>query len=150
MSGVATVCDIVCASMLCAAIMSALVSNMVEHSEHKKPTIVVSQGPPVSQPVRQQGTLIAVSADSVTARSANGYTQTYLLNPNTTVISHGGSQLATATSHFTVNDQVDIIGTIQDGRALATAVADRDMANGNGTPMDYVATQPISDAAGSA
>jgi hypothetical protein len=149
MSGVATVCDIVSASMLSAAIMTALVSNMVEQNEHNKPTVVVSQGPPpVSQPVRQEGTLIAVSADSVTARSANGYTQTYLLTPNTTVISHRGSQLATATSHFTVNDQVDIIGTIHDGRALATAVADRDMANGNGTPMDYVATQPISGAPG--
>lgn len=149
MSGVATICDIGCASMLCVAIMSALVSNIVEHNEHKKPTVVVSQGPPVWQPVRQQGTLIAVSAESVTARSANGYTQTYLLTPNTTVISHGDSQLATATSHFTVNDQVDIIGTIQDGKALATAVADRDMTNGNGTPMDHVATQPVSGPAGS-
>jgi hypothetical protein len=72
------------------------------------------------------------------------------ISPNTTVTLRGGSQLATATSHFTVNDQVDIIGTIQDGKALATAVADRDMANGNGTPMDYVATQPISGAAVSA
>lgn len=152
MSGVATICDIACAAMLCAAIMSALVSNIVEHNEHnehKKPTVVVSQRPPVSQPVRQQGTLIAVSAESVTARSANGYTQTYLLTPNTTVISHNGSQLATATSHFTVNDQVDIIGTIQDGKALATAVADRDMTNGNGTPMDRVATQPVKGPAGS-
>jgi hypothetical protein len=130
--------------MVCAAIMSALVSNVVEHNEYKKPTVVVSQSPPpVSQPVRQEGTLIAVAANSVTARSANGYIQTYLLTPNTTVISHGGSQLVTATSYFTVNDQVDIIGTIQNGKALATAVADRDMANGNGTPMDYVTTQPI-------
>jgi hypothetical protein len=94
--------------------------------------------------------LIAVSANSVTARSANGYTQTYLVNSNTAVMADGVSQPATATSHFTVNDEVEIVGTIQGGTALATAVADRDMGHGHGPPMDYVGGQPVSGPTGTA
>jgi hypothetical protein len=150
MCGAATVCDVISASVLCTAIMTGLVFNLIGHDEHKKPTVVAQAPPPVSGPVRQEGTLIAVSADSVTARSANGYTQTYLLTPNTTVISHGRGQPVTATSRFAINEQVDIIGTVEGGRALATAVAYSDMPNGTGSPMDHVATQAISGAPGNA
>jgi hypothetical protein len=146
MFGLSIACEIVSASMLCAASLTALVAYV----EPEKPTVEATLGPPpVSQPVRQEGTVIAVSADSVTARSANGYTQTYRVTPNTTVISRGGGQPASAASHFTVNDQVDIVGTIQDGTALATAVADRGVSNGEGSPMDYIAAQPVSSASGS-
>ncbi|OBG28770.1 hypothetical protein [Mycobacterium sp. 852002-51057_SCH5723018] len=145
MSGLSTACEIVSASMLCAASLTALVAYV----EPEKPTVQTTLGPPVSQPVRQEGTVIAVSADSVTARSANGYTQTYRVTPNTTVISRGVGQPASAASHFTVNDQVDIVGTIQDGTALATAVADRGESNGDGAPMDYIAAQSVSGAPGS-
>jgi hypothetical protein len=120
-SGVAVVCDIVSASVLCAATLTGLLANV----EPEKPTFEATLEPsPVSQPVRQEGTIIAVSADSVTARSANGYTQTYLVTPNTTVITYGGSQPAIATSRFAINDQVDIVGTIRNGTALATTVAE--------------------------
>lgn len=146
MAGVAMACEIVCASTLCAASLIGLFAYV----EPEKPTVESTLGPPpASQLVRQEGTVIAVSADSVTARSANGYTQTYRVTPNTTVISRMGSQPATAASYFTINDQVDIVGTVEGGTALATAVADRSVSNGNGSPMDYIATQPISGAAGS-
>jgi len=126
--------------MLCAAACAALVLN-APHSE--KRTIEASQEPPAAaQPVRQEGTVIAVSAGSVTARSANGYTQTYLVTPNTTLIGHGGQSAAAAT-HFTVNDRVEIVGTIQDGAVLATAVADRDVGRGDGPPMDYLDGQIV-------
>ncbi|MCV7117933.1 DUF5666 domain-containing protein [Mycobacterium nebraskense] len=139
-SGVAAICDVVSASMLCAAALTALVLN-APHGE--KRTVEASQEPPAaSQSVRQEGTVIAVSAGSVTARSVNGYTQTYLVTPNTTLIGHGG-QPATATPHFTVNDHVEIVGTIQDGTALATAVADRDAGHGEGSPMDYLDGQIV-------
>jgi hypothetical protein len=147
MSGVATVCDVVSASM-CAASLIALLTNAVVPG---KPMVEATIEPaPTSQPVRQEGTVIAVSADSVTARSANGYTQTYLVTPNTTLITNGGSQPATVALHFAINDQVDIVGTIRDGTALATAVADRDMGHGNRSPMDYVAGQPVSAVPGRA
>jgi hypothetical protein len=148
LSGVATVCDILSASMLCAASLTALLTNAVVPG---KPMVEATIEPaPTSQPVRQEGTVIAVSADSVTARSANGYTQTYLVTPNTILITNGGSQPATAAPDFAINDRVDIVGTIRDGTALATAVADRDMGHGNRSPMDYVAGQPVSAVPGRA
>ncbi len=140
-SGVATVCEIVTGAVVCAASLTVLVTNTVEP---EKPTVEATLGPaPVSQPVRQEGTVIAVSADSVTARSADGYTQTYLVTPNTTFITNG-SRSAIAASHFAINDHVAIIGTIRNGTALATAVADRDSTSGNGSPMDHVVGQPVS------
>ncbi|WP_082946655.1 hypothetical protein [Mycobacterium sp. ACS4054] len=140
-SGVAAVCEVASASMLCAAACAALLLN-APHGQ--KRTIEASQEPPVaSQSVRQEGTVIAVSPGSVTARSANGYTQTYLVTPNTALIGHGGGQPAGVASHFTVNDHVEIVGTIQGGTALATAVADRDAGRGDGPPMDYLDGQVI-------
>jgi hypothetical protein len=145
MSGVALACEIVSASVLCAASLVGLFAYV----EPGKPTVESTLGPPpASQPVRQEGTVVAVSADSVTARSANGYTQTYRVTPNTTVISRDGSQPASAASHFSINDQVDIVGTIEGGTALATAVADRGMSSGDGSPMDSIAMQPISSTSG--
>lgn len=139
--GVAGVCEIVTGAVLCAASLTALVTNT---AEPEKPTFEATLGPaPASQPVRQEGTVIAVSANSVTARSADGYTQTYLVTPNTAFVTNG-SRSAAAAWHFAINDHVDIIGTIRNGTAMATAVADRDVANGNGLPMDHVVAQPIS------
>ncbi len=148
MSRFAAVCGVASASTLCATTL-ALVANAVEPEKTMEHAAVTTQGPPQApQPVTQEGTLIAVAAHSVTARSAYGYTQTYLLTPNTTVITNGGSQPASATSHFTVNDEVDIVGTIQGGIVLATAVADRDMGHGDGPPMDYVENQAVNVVAG--
>jgi hypothetical protein len=130
-------------SMLCATTLAALAVNIIEPEKTTETaTEAIHRSPPAPQPVSQEGTLIAVSADSVTARSANGYTQTYLVTPKTTVFTNDGSQPATVASHFTVNEEVDIVGTIQGGTALATAVADRELGQGNGPPMDYVAAQP--------
>lgn len=142
-SAAAAACDMVFAALLCAAILTALLTNAVP----EKPTVAGALEPtPASQPVRQQGTIVAVSANSVTARSANGYTQTYLVTPNTALITRAGSQHATAASYFSINDRVDIVGTIRNGTAMATAVADRDMPNGTGPPMDTGAAQPVNAA----
>ena len=140
-SGVAAVCDVVSATMLCAAALTVLVLN-APHAG--KRTIEASQEPPASsQPVRQEGTVIAVSPGWVTARSGNGYVRTFRVTPNTTLIGHGGRS-STAAAYFAVNDYVDIVGTIQDGTALATAVAAGDAAHGNGPPMDYLDGQIVS------
>ncbi len=134
-SGVAAVCDVVSATMLCAVALTAVVLN-APHAG--KRTIEASQDPPASsQPVRQEGTVIAVSPGWVTARSGNGYVRTFRVTPNTTLIGRGG-QSSTAAAHFAVNDYVNIVGTIQDGTALATAVAARDAGHGDGPPMDYL------------
>ncbi|MDD4865883.1 MAG: hypothetical protein PHQ28_01760 [Mycobacterium sp.] len=91
---------------------------------------------PTPQQVSQEGTLIAVSADSVTARSANGHTRSYRITPDTTFITRDGSCSGSAAQHFTVNEEADIVGTVQGGTAVATVVADRDIGHGDGPPMD--------------
>ncbi|OBH05729.1 MULTISPECIES: hypothetical protein [unclassified Mycobacterium] len=145
MWGAAAVCEFVTGAVVCAACLTALVTNA---AEPEKPTVEATLGPaPVPLPVRQEGTVIAVSADSVTARSADGFTQTYLVTPDTTLIITGeGARSVSTATHFAINDHVDIIGTIRNGTAQATAVADRGLANGDGPPMDHVAAQPVSAA----
>lgn len=124
---------IVFGSIIVAAALSALVVNVIG-SRHAPP-------PAAERQVSQEGTLVAVSAGSVTARSSDGITRTYLLTPDTAVITRAGGR-------FAVNDEVAIVGTIQNGTALATAVAHRELGHGAGPPMDYVAGQPVSGALG--
>lgn len=124
-------CGIAFGALIVAAALAAFVVDAVG-SGHIPPDAA-------DHHVSQEGTLIAVSAGSVTARSRDGITRTYLVTPQTAVITRAGSQ-------FAVNDEVDIIGTIQNGTALATAVAHRDLGHGGGPPMDYVAGQPVSGA----
>lgn len=90
-----------------------------------------------SQMMSQQGTVVAVTADSITARSADGYTQTYLVTPNTTAVTSNGGESFTAATPFAVNDQVAIQATVTSGTATATAVADRAVIGQQGVPMDY-------------
>ena len=143
--------DVASASVLCAATVAALVVSTVEPATTSHTGAASSQGQlPAPQPVRQEGTLIVVSADSVTARSANGYTQTYRVSPNTALMTDGGSQFTCATSRFKVNDEVEILGTIQGGTALASAVADREVGRGDGPPMDDIESQPVTGAPGKA
>ena len=109
----AAISRVVRISMPCAMALAALTLNSVDSEQ-------------TPQPVSQEGVLIAVSADSVTARSANGYTQTYRITPDTTVVTARGRQPVSATSHFRVNEEVAIVGTAtRGGTALATTVAER-------------------------
>jgi hypothetical protein len=120
-------------SMLCGAGITA----MMVGGGGSEPTSAPAPAGQAPQPVIQDGTLIAVSPDSVTARSADGFTRTYRITPDTTAIS-GGAQNNAPASHFAVNDEVEIVGTIDQGTAVATAVADGEVAHLNGPPMDYV------------
>lgn len=142
---VAFACEIVCAALLCAACLTALVLNGVQT---QKRTVTAEIGPPaLSQPVKQEGTVIAVTVDSVTMRGADGHIQTYHFTPDTTVITHGVSQPAATATQFTVNDRVVVVGTIEGGTALATAVARRGAAHGEAPPMDYLGGQALPAAA---
>jgi hypothetical protein len=145
-----TILDVASVSVVCAASLSALAFSVVASEKPSGTTDVSAHGQlRKPQPVSQEGTLIAVSAESVTARSANGYTQTYRVSPNTTLISGFNAQrgqLAAATARFKVNDEVEIVGTIQGGTALATAVAHRDAGHGDGPPMDHDQSEPVTGA----
>jgi hypothetical protein len=146
MSGMAEVCEALSGSLLCLACLTVVLFSGAQPD--KREVTATREPSNVSQPVSQEGTVVAATAGSVTARSADGYTQTYLVTPNTTVITHSGSQPASAATHFAVNDRILVVGTVQGGRRLATAVADRDSGPGNGPPMDYSVDQPIPRGAG--
>lgn len=88
------------------------------------------------QPVSQEGTIVAVTPDSMTARSSNGFARTYEINAETTAITSRGSRVGGAASAFTVNDQVAIFAVVRDGTAVATTVAGRDVTDLTGPPMD--------------
>lgn len=124
-------------SVLCATGVAASALDAIESGRSADAVTVVDGGPGAPEPVSQEGTLIAVSADSVTARSADGYTRTYRVTPYTTLIIGQGRHSVSAVAHFAVNEQVAIVGTtIRGGTAFATAVADRDFGHGDGPPMD--------------
>jgi hypothetical protein len=113
---------------------------LVAHAEpttvHEQPT---ASSHSVTQPpvLSMQGTVVAVTSDSITARSSDGYTQTYKVTPNTTAVTGNGAQFTTA-APFAVNDQVAIQGTMAAGTVTATAVADSAVIGQNGRPMDTI------------
>jgi hypothetical protein len=127
---------VVAAAVAFVAVVSAAVVFFVGGSSpHREDARDAS--PP--QQISQQGTVVAVSADSVTARSSNGFARTYLVNANTTAITDAGSRMGSASSAFAVNDEVSIFAVVQGGTAIATAVARRELSDLGGPPMDAVA-----------
>lgn len=104
-------------------------------------------GPPVAgashpKPVTQQGRVVAVSQDSLTAQSADGSARTYALTPQTTSITPDGGAMGAAALPFGVDDEVSIVGEMRDGAAVATAVAASAVANLDGPPMDAIIYHP--------
>lgn len=141
MSGAAAVCDITSASLLCAACLTVLVLNGAQPG---KRAVAADLEPPAgSQPVSQEGTVVAASADSMTMRGADGHVQTYRFTPDTTVVTRGASQPVTAATHFAVDDKVVVVGTIVGGTALATAVAYRGTGHGEAPSLDYLDGQAV-------
>lgn len=128
------------ASILCAATLSGLLGLSLGEAQESDPTTeaaaVTIDTPSQARPLSQEGTVIALSTSSITARSSDGYTQTYLLTPGTAVIAAGASESDTAASYFKINAEVVIVGTSQNGTLTATAVAERHLAYGGGPPME--------------
>ena len=120
-------------------VSSVLAAAIVELVTPEAPTVASSPMPPAAhpqQPLSQQGRLIAVTSESLTTLSADGSVNTYAITPNTTAITDTGQSGSPATS-FTVNDEVMVVGTRQDGAVVATAVADKAAVGPQGAPMDY-------------
>ena len=90
----------------------------------------------VPRPLQQHGVIVAVTADTITARSADGFVQTYRITPDTTAVTQKGGNTFTAAAPFAVNDEVAIQATVASGTAVATAVADRAVIGAGGPPMD--------------
>jgi len=120
------------------AIVAALAVHVIDGNAP-----VTQQGARVTaaapqQPVSQEGRLVAVTATSVTAESTDGFARTYAITPETTAITAAGSAIGGAATSFAVDDEVSIVGVVRDGKAVATAVAHKQVSNLNGPPMDGV------------
>jgi hypothetical protein len=89
-----------------------------------------------TQPLTQDGRIVAVTDTSVTAVGPDGVAQTYVVTPETTSLTPQGGQGGAANQAFAVNDEVLIVGEFRNGTAIATAVAARGVSDMNGPPMD--------------
>ena len=117
-------------------VSSVLAAAIVELVTPETPTAATQ--PAQDQSLTQEGRLIAITDDSLTAQSANGVTRTYAITPNTAGITESGAgQTASTAASFAVNDQVVVVGTRQDGAVIATAVAEKSATDGAGRPMDF-------------
>jgi hypothetical protein len=94
--------------------------------------------PAEPQSLSQEGRLVAVTPTSVTAQSIDGFARTYVIDAETNAITEHGSLIGGAATAFAVNDEVAIVGVVRDGRAVATAVADKQVSDLNGPPMDAI------------
>jgi hypothetical protein len=120
-------------------VSSVLAAAIVELVSPEPSTAATNPAPQATQeqPLTQQGRLIAVTPDSLTAQSADGLTRTYTITPSTTAITDAGGQTASAAAAFAVNDEVTVVGTRQGGVVVATAVADKSAVGPAGRPMDF-------------
>lgn len=121
-----------------AAITAAVAVYVIDGSptaarEYTDPTPVDPQ-----QHFSQDGRLVAVTSTSVTAESVDGVARTYVINSETNAITAGGSMIGGAATSFAVDDEVSIVGIVQGGTPIATAVADKQVSNLNGPPMDGI------------
>ncbi|OPX13413.1 hypothetical protein B1790_00080 [Mycobacterium sp. AT1] len=119
------------------AIVAALAVHVIDGSTPAQQGARVTAAAP-QQPVSQEGRLVAVTETSVTAESTDGFARTYAITPETNAITAAGSAIGGAATSFSVDDEVSIVGVLRDGKAVATAVAHKQVSNLNGPPMDGV------------
>jgi len=101
-------------------VSSVLAAAAAELIVPEASTAATHAPPPATQPqpVTQQGTLVAVTADSLTTKGTGGSTQTFSVTPSTTAITESGQNASPAAS-------------------IATAVAEKSAVGPQGRPMDF-------------
>lgn len=131
----ATICLTASFVVAFAAVAAAILMHVADST-----TTPVQSHPPAAdtgQPITQEGRLIAVSPDSLTAQGPDGVARTYVIDAQTNGITTSGSHYGAAAGAFAVNDEVAILGVTRDGANVATVVAHRDVTGPDGPPMDY-------------
>lgn len=126
-------------SLSFAVASAGVLAGAVVHFSAPEPASTPAQSPQAtsSAPVTQRGTVVAVTADSVTTRSDDGLLQTYRITPDTTAVTADRQQPASPAASFAVDDRVAVFATVQAGQPVATAVADQSAVGPDGPPMDY-------------
>lgn len=121
-----------------AAIVAALIMHLADSGAvATSPTPAPEPAANVVQPVTQEGRLISVTPDSLTAQGPDGMARTYVLDSQTHGITAAGSQIGGTADAFAVNDEVSIIGVARNGAHVATTVVHREAVGPTGPPMDY-------------
>jgi hypothetical protein len=118
-----------------AAVAAAVLMHIADaaSTQASAPAPTVGAG----QPIIQEGRLVAVTPNSLTAVGADGVARTYVIDAQTNGITMSGSHIGTAAGAFAVNDEVSILGVTRGGANIATVVAHRQATGGNAAPMDY-------------
>jgi len=119
-------------TVLPACVSAAAVWAVLDAAAPATPTPAQSS----SATVQMVGQVVAVSPESITTRSTDGTTTTFQITPSTTQYdSDGGPNSGTGTA-FSVNETVTVMGVVDNGKTVATALADQN--TGGGPPMDAV------------
>jgi hypothetical protein len=74
----------------------------------------------------QSGTVTAISTTSITAKSADGHTTTFVIGSSTTV-DNGNDQV----SDIKTGDTVTVVGTVDGSTVTATTITDGTLSRGN-------------------
>ncbi|MET0699815.1 MAG: hypothetical protein ABWY93_09120 [Mycobacterium sp.] len=120
----------------CAA--AAAVWGLADLVADHEATPVAAQQAPAAVPavpertVQTVGQVVAISPESITTRGTDGTTTTFAITPATTQINTGGP------AAFSVDETVTVLGVVNNGTPVATALAEQDAAVGTAPPMDGV------------
>lgn len=130
-------------SLSFAVASAGVLAGAIVHFSSLEPAPAAPQTPQAAgaAPVTQNGTVVAVTVDSVTTRSDDGVVQTYRITPDTHAVTADRQQSAGPATSFAVDDRVSVFATVQAGQPVATAVADQAAVGQDGPPMDYLAAQ---------
>jgi hypothetical protein len=126
-----TVSFVVAFAAVAAAVLMHIADSAATQASAPAPTVGAGQ------PIMQEGRLVSVTPNSLTAVGADGVARTYVIDAQTNGITMSGSHIGTAASAFAVNDEVSILGVTRGGANIATVVAHRQATGGNAAPMDY-------------
>ena len=85
----------------------------------------------------QRGTVTAVSSSSITVKSADGYTATYVVTSSTEV-----NAQAAGIGTIKVGDSVDLVATVSKGTATAASIVDASSIRASRGAFGFPAGQP--------
>ena len=119
-------------TVLPACVSAAAVWALLDAAVPAAPTPAQSS----SATVQMVGQVVAVSPESITTRSTDGTTTTFQITPSTTQYDSDGRANSLTANAFSVNETVTVMGVVDNGRTVATALADQNA--GGGPPMDAV------------
>jgi hypothetical protein len=112
--------------------------DLIDGASPEAPQVAAQQVPAPApalsdRTVHTVGQVVAISPESITTRSTDGITTTFAITPNTTQINTDGPGPGSA---FAVDETVAVLGVVNNGTPVATALAEQDAAVGTAPPMD--------------